>query len=49
MDDYWSKSKDKTIASKKLDEDMDAYWAKKNEGAEEEEGKDEGTAEEGDK
>lgn len=43
MDDYWQKSKDKTVAAKKLDEDMDSYWAKKGEG---EAGKDEGATEE---
>lgn len=34
MDDYWMKSKDKAVAGKKLDEDMDAYWAKKGEAKE---------------
>ncbi len=35
MDDYWAKSKDKTIVTKKLDNDMDSYWAAKKEGEEE--------------
>jgi hypothetical protein len=29
MDDYWSKSTNKEVAGKKLDEDMDAYWEQK--------------------
>jgi hypothetical protein len=29
MDSYWMNSKDKAVAGKKLDDDMDAYWAKK--------------------
>ena len=32
MDDYWVKSGNKELASKKLDDDMDSYWAKKEEG-----------------
>jgi hypothetical protein len=29
MDSYWVKSGNKELASKKLDDDMDAYWSKK--------------------
>jgi hypothetical protein len=32
MDDYWVKSGNKELASKKLDDDMDEYWSKKEEG-----------------
>lgn len=38
MDNYWMKNKDNTVAAKKLDKNMDAYWAKKGE-AKEGEGK----------
>ena len=31
MDDYWAKSKDKAVVEKKLDDDMDGYWAAKKE------------------
>ena len=33
MDEYWMKSSNKELANKKLDEDMDSYWAKKEEKA----------------
>ena len=33
MDEYWLKSDNKELANKKLDEDMDSYWAKKEEKA----------------
>jgi hypothetical protein len=29
MDDYWMKSDNKELAEKKLNDDMDDYWAKK--------------------
>jgi hypothetical protein len=32
MDEYFLKSGNKEIAAKKLDDDMDAYWAKKEGG-----------------
>lgn len=38
------KSGNKEIAAKKLDDDMDDYWAKKEEGGETAEGEDEGDA-----
>jgi hypothetical protein len=32
MDDYWMKSDNKELAEKKLNDDMDDYWAKKGDG-----------------
>ena len=34
MDDYWANSKDKAVVEKKLDDDLDDYWAAKKEGGE---------------
>ena len=34
MDDYWLNSDNKQMATKKLDEDMDAYWELKKSAAE---------------
>ena len=46
MDEYWMKSENKEIASKKLDDDMDSYWAKKGDATTAtEEGGDDATAE----
>jgi hypothetical protein len=46
MDDYWVKSGNKELASKKLDDDMDSYWAKKEEGDAAAEGDEKPAAEE---
>ena len=37
MDSYWMNSKDKAVAGKKLDDDMDSYWAQKGDKNEAEE------------
>lgn len=42
MDSYWLNSKDPAVAGKKLDDDMDSYWAKKGEKGDEGEGEGEG-------
>merc|ERR1712194_592374 len=46
MDDYWAKSEDKTIVEKKLNDDLDAYWAAKKGGGDNEEAR-EGSAGDG--
>jgi len=35
MDEYWSRSKNNEMVSKKLDDEMDSYWDKKGEKKEE--------------